>query len=171
MKEIWKDIKGYEGLYKISNYGRCVNINTKKLMKPNNSFKYLRYALSNHGKKENLMIHRIVAEAFIENPLNLETVNHIDEDKINNAVTNLEWCTAVDNSRKYYYKNENQMVGKYDLEGNLIDMHETAKAAGRSIDKSHSAITLCLNGIRKTAYGYVWRYLDVTPVVTHGINR
>lgn len=171
MKEVWRDVKGYEGIYRISNYGRCMNVNTGRQMNPNKSFKYLRYALSNKGKKENLMIHRIVAEAFIKNPLSLETVNHIDEDKANNVVTNLEWCTAVDNSRKYYYKNENQMIGKYDLEGNLIDIHKTASAAGRSVNKSHSAITLCLNNIRKTAYGYKWRYISVTPIVTRNSNR
>ena len=159
MKEVWKLVCGYEKKYEISNTGRCRNIITGKLLKQNMSFKYSRYSLCQGGLKVNKLIHRMVAEAFIDNPFSFETVNHKDENRRNNHANNLEWCTQIENSRKYYYGAGNQKIGKYDMAGNLISTHETSSEAGRSIGKKHNAISMCLNKIRNTAYGFTWKYI------------
>lgn len=110
-REIWKDIKGYEGKYQISNLGRvksllewCGNIhkgkwiNNSKIITPTgNGYGYLIIGLRRNQKKKNYYIHRLVAEAFIPNPNNLPVVNHKDYNKENNKVDNLEWCSQKDN--------------------------------------------------------------------------
>lgn len=100
MTEIWKQIKGYEGKYEVSNYGKVRSLNFNnikhkiKLLKPlNNNRGYLQVRLSNRWYK----VHRLVAEAFIPNLNNYSEVNHIDEDKCNNRVDNLEWCSRTYN--------------------------------------------------------------------------
>ena len=104
MNEIWKDIKDYEGLYQVSNIGNVKSLARvvshkitghrtipERILKPNSDGAgYLYVSLSKDGKKRNPKIHRLVAEAFIPNLENLPQVNHIDEDKSNNRVTNLE---------------------------------------------------------------------------------
>lgn len=110
---VWKDIKGYEGMYQISNDGivkglprqvmrkdgiKGPKLNERQLKGSINSAGYLTVTLSYNGKAESKFIHRIVAETFIENRNNLEQVNHKDRNKLNNKVANLEWMTARDNS-------------------------------------------------------------------------
>ena len=110
--EIWKDIKGYEGIYKVSNLGIVIRIggNVKrkehlmyvpsKIMKPMDNGKgYLRIKLTINSKEKRIMLHRIIAEAFIPNPENKRCVNHIDGNKQNNLLYNLEWCTHSENSQ------------------------------------------------------------------------
>lgn len=97
MKEIWKDIKGYEGLYQVSNFGR-VKRNGRILKVRVKRKGYLGVVLYNNSEPKHYTIHRLVAEAFIPNPENKPQVNHIDEDKTNNTVANLEWVTAKENA-------------------------------------------------------------------------
>ena len=112
-KEIWKDIEGYENLYKISNHGRIKSlkrkrigegvrnykVNEKILKKRIDSGGYLRIALYKNSKAKHLSIHRLVAKHFVENPEGKPEVNHIDEDKSNNYFKNLEWSTRLENIR------------------------------------------------------------------------
>lgn len=103
---IWKDIRGYEGIYQISNYGEVMRLmsydsrnhlrNSKILKQRKNSDGYKVVGLHKNGLEKKFLIHRLVAENFIENPNNLPEINHIDENKQNNSVFNLEWC-----DRKY----------------------------------------------------------------------
>lgn len=94
MKEIFKPIKGLEGLYSISNLGRVRNEKFNRILNPslkNNGYYY--HNLSVNGKKKNFYIHRLIAEAFIPNPYDYPVINHKDENKTNNSIDNLEWCT------------------------------------------------------------------------------
>jgi len=118
--EIWKHIKGYEDIYQISNLGRVKRIsnfkycNTKYLNDYYLSFKdngkgYYRVALSLNGKRKLIMLHRLIADSFIPNPKNLKVVNHIDSNKKNNDISNLEWCTQSDNCN--HFNKENPLKG------------------------------------------------------------
>ena len=92
--EIWKDIEGYEGHYRISNFGRVYSIKSGILLKQKNKRGYLEVGLCKNGKHRYMQTHRLVALNFIPNPENLPHVNHKDENKQNNCVSNLEWCTV-----------------------------------------------------------------------------
>lgn len=106
MKEIWKDIKGYEGLYQISNLGRIKSLERKiirqhsttmllkeKILKQQNMNGYKIVRLSKNNTIKQYLVHRLVAVAFIKNPNNYKEINHKDEDKSNNKLDNLEWCS------------------------------------------------------------------------------
>jgi len=105
MKEQWKDIKDYEGHYKISNLGRVKNVKRNnnrynkllKLKKGTDKYKYYHISLFKNGLCKEVSIHRLVAQAFIPNPDNKPEVNHIDGNKVNNKIDNLEWCTHKEN--------------------------------------------------------------------------
>lgn len=111
-------------------------------------------------------IHRLVAQAFIPNPNDLPQVNHKDENKANNCIDNLEWCTAKYNSN---YGNRTKKVSKalskkieqYDINGNFIKEWDSMIEATKNVGvKSNCHIWQCCNKQRKSAYGYVWRYVD-----------
>ena len=97
MEEIWKDVVGYEGLYEVSNFGNVRSLfRYKKQLRwdvANNRYATVQLFKNKIGKR--LLVHRLVAEAFLPNPRNLPVVNHKDENKLNNNVDNLEWCTGV----------------------------------------------------------------------------
>jgi len=97
--EKFKDIEGYEGLYRISSWGRVYNIKREKFVSPEMTKKgYLRVDLYNSkGERKHFKIHRLVADAFIPNENNKPQVNHLDGNKQNNSITNLEWCTNAEN--------------------------------------------------------------------------
>lgn len=107
MKDIiWKDIKGYEGIYQISNYGEVLRLSSydsrnhlrnKRILKQRkNADGYMQVGLHKNGQEKKFLIHRLVAENFIDNPNEYLEINHKDENKQNNSVINLEWC-----NRKY----------------------------------------------------------------------
>lgn len=127
MIEEWRDIKGYEGLYQVSNKGNVRHVKFNRLLKPSKSGQYSIAILSKGGKKVGKSVHRLVAEAFIPNPNNLPVINHIDQDKHNNTVENLEWCTQSYNIRysrkpKKQKKIINLLTGEeYD---SVMDVHK-----------------------------------------------
>ena len=101
MEEIWKNIKGYNGLYQISNLGNIYSLYTNKILKPFiNEKGYLRIDLKGNGKRKIFKVHRLVAEHFINNPNNYKEVNHINGVKTDNRVENLEWCTRSHNMKE-----------------------------------------------------------------------
>ena len=169
MEEIWKDIEGYEGLYQVSNMGRVRSLKYKneRILKPRKQSGYYKVLLYNNETREYL-IHRLVANAFIPNPDNLPQVNHKDEDKANNCVSNLEWCTQKYNSsygtrgKRISLKNTNGKKSKitlqYDINGNLIKEWKSTRDVERNLGFNQSYISKCCKNIIKTAYGYLWKY-------------
>lgn len=104
MKEIWKPIHGYETRYLLSNKGNIKSLYSNKILKPIDShgYKYVHLCNINH-QRQNKAIHRLVAENFINNPMNYNEVNHLDGNKSNNYITNLEWCSKSDNINHMVY--------------------------------------------------------------------
>ena len=163
-KEIWKDIKNYEGLYQVSNLGRVKSLKfgKEKILKAFiGPFGYLIVSLSKNGKLHTYNVHRLVAEAFIPNPLGLSDVNHISEDKTDCSTTNLEWMSHKDNCN---YGTRNKKIS----EGNskavyCVELNKTFKnsvEAARELGLYDSAnLCRCLKGKRKTCKKYHWEYV------------
>jgi hypothetical protein len=109
--EIWKDITGYEGIYQISNLGNVKNTNTSRILKPRlNSNGYKFVTLHCNGKKKMMRIHRLIAIHYIPNDENKQCVDHIDNNRTNNKLSNLRWCTNQQN-------NMNQSISKNNKSG------------------------------------------------------
>ncbi|MEE6710063.1 NUMOD4 domain-containing protein [Lacticaseibacillus paracasei] len=100
MHETWRAVKGFEGYYEVSSLGRVKNVRTNSILHPWNDYKGYREVELHNGshKAKTLKVHRLVATAFIPNPHRYDQINHMDEDKANNRVENLEWCNAKYNS-------------------------------------------------------------------------
>ena len=114
IEKIWKPIIGYENLYKINNYGEVLSLRSNKILKPNNNgIGYFIIQLCKNGKRKNYLIHRLVAEHFLDNPNNLPEVNHKDEDKSNNFVDNLEWCKHKYNMNYKQLQKRQQISKEY----------------------------------------------------------
>lgn len=174
LEEIWKDIEEYEGLYQVSNLGnvkslertrisKCGSIaNVKeRILKPANNRGYLMVVLCKNGKLKTYSIHRLVAQAFLDNPNNYEQINHIDEDKTNNNVSNLEWCDAKYNIN-YGTRNEriSKQVAQIDKStGEIIKIWLSIKECGRN-GFNQGNIASCCRGKYKSACGYIWKYID-----------
>ena len=160
MIEIWKPIKGYEGKYEVSNYG---NVRSKhKLLKGQESGGYQKVYLYKDNTRHGYKVHRLVAEAFISNPNNYRCVNHKDENKLNNFVDNLEWCTHKYNtnfgscinrrSQKHHKK-----VIQIDSKGNKVYWDSIIEAS-LSLGIDRSSITKAAKQKRHSAGGYRWIY-------------
>lgn len=121
MKEIWKNIDGYDGKYQVSNKGRIKSFHGKtKIRKPAISGRYYMVTLSNNGVVKVFNIHRLVAITFLPNPNNYPVVNHKDHNPLNNDVRNLEWCTQQYNSehgnaKHYRFIKNGEVVNVYNL--------------------------------------------------------
>ena len=180
-KQIWKDIQGYEGLYQVSNTGRVRSLNYKrtgktKILKQNTTKRgYKRVTLCKKGEKPYpYYVHRLVAQAFIQNPNNLPQVNHKDEDKQNNTVWNLEYCTQKYNNN-YGTHNEKMSKTKMGQHAGLnnrnlkkvkcieLDLIFNSVAdANEYLDKprQNDNIRACARGEQKTAWKYHWIYIE-----------
>ena len=163
-KELWRDVKGYEGLYQVSSEGRVKSLKRKGRKKERilkhqiDRNGYLRLNLCAGGKSRLFFVHRLVCQAFHENPDNNPCVNHIDENKTNNAASNLEWCTYEENNN-YGTRNEraSKPVGQYSLEGKLIKLWPSLTEVKRQTGFDQGNISEAANGKRKQAYGFIWK--------------
>ena len=179
-EEIWRDIKGYEGLYQVSNKGRVKGLERtaagkngsmrtirERFLKPRANQKgYLRVDFSNgNGKGKTFYVHRLVCEAFHENLENKPCVNHIDENKTNNTASNLEWCTYKENINHGTHnaraaKTKSKSIGQYTTNGKLIKVWQSTMEVERQLGFDNGNISAAALGKYKTAYGYVWKYVD-----------
>lgn len=185
MREIWKDVPGWEGVYQVSNRGRMKSFKAdpsgKVMSLRNKTGDYIRIVLQKRGRKqETVLVHRLVANVFIPNPLNLPVVNHKDGNKQNNSASNLEWCTNSYNVRHsmnmhpmqsvsmvYYNKFERpKSIAQIDKDGNILAVYWSARMAQVSTGICSRNILQVANRTpfnkkgqtRKTAGGYVWRF-------------
>ena len=174
-KEIWRDIKGYEGLYQVSDMGRVKSLERtvtrkngrkqtirERILKPrSDGHGYLQVKLCNNsGKQKTVKVHRLVCEAFHKNSENKPCVNHIDENKTNNVASNLEWCTYSENNKHGTRTARTcKSVGQYTLNGELVKIWQSTHEVERQMGFANQHISAVALGKAKTAYGYVWRYV------------
>lgn len=184
--EIWKDVKGFEGLYQVSNFGnvksaeRFVNhskggLQKRKsyILKPKINKGYCHVYLCKESKHTTLKVHRLVALHFIDNPDNKPEVNHIDGNKLNNNVWNLEWCTKSENGLHSFrvlgriapfldktgiLHPRSKCVVQYAKSGEFISEYSSLREAGRITKINNADISSCCNNKLKSAGGYVWKF-------------
>lgn len=179
--EVWKDIQGYEGFYQVSSLGRIRSLDKpyfkgkpyirkgKILVQKLQRNGYMKIGLLKNNIQKWHNVHRIVAGAFIPNPNNLPYVNHKDEDKANNAVLNLEWCTPSYNihfgnaikklsQAKKNHPRMSKIVVQYDMQGREIAEYPSANEAARETGIKQGTISSCCIGKTKSTHGYVWKY-------------
>ena len=177
--EEWLDVKGYEGLYQVSSDGRVKSLERtfidkigreryvkERILKPAiDRYGYLLVSLYAGGKQKNHTVHRLVCEAFHENPDNKPQVNHINEIKTDNRASNLEWATARENSNfgtrtERLGKAQSKPVAQYAQDGELIKIWPSAREVERQTGFRHGYICNSANGKRKQAYGFIWKYVS-----------
>ena len=160
-KIIWKDIKGYEGLYQVSNTGKIRNTKTKYILKPvTQSNGYMKVCLTKNRVQKNKTIHRLVAETFIPNTNNLPCINHKDENKTNNNTNNLEWCTQEYNtkySRQLHPTKIKQDKSVICVETKII--YASINQAEKQTGINSRSISKVCKGTRHTAGGYHWKFV------------
>lgn len=195
MNELWKDVKGYEGLYQVSNLGnvRSVDHETevtrngvtfailkkgKVLIPTTRQHGYLGvmlYGKGGHATRgfKTFSVHRLVAEAFVENPNGYDEINHLDECKTNNRADNLEWCDRVHNVRygtgierghKKIGEQLRRPIVQMDMQGNVIKEWQSMTEVEQETGMSKSNICNCCRHHPRYshAYGYKWEYADTT---------
>lgn len=157
----WKPIPGFERFYEISNEGDVLSLRSGRIRKPvlSNANRYLTMILCGDKHKKTVYIHRLVAEVFVDNPNGFTSVNHKDENKLNNNASNLEWCTQAYNNT---YNGKDQRVCKGVVQ---VDPNTGEETHWQSARKAHEAgianyknISACCRGLRFTAGGYIWRF-------------
>ena len=182
--EVWKDIEGYEGLYQVSDLGRVRSLD--RVVRGANAYStdytirlkgrilnkgtalngYQFVVLSKEGKHKHATVHRLVAEAFIPNPDNLPEINHKDENKANNVVSNLEWCdrsynvnygTSLEKRSRKCFKCIEQLT----LDGQHVAYYESVAELVRQSNGKYKAnnIYMAARGDNESSYGYRWRYV------------
>ena len=193
-QEIWKDVVGYEGLYQVSNLGRLISCEKKvgnghifprkeKVLIKKRSGYLGTSIVDAKGVSKNVLIHRLVAFAFIPNPNSYPQIDHIDGDKENNCVDNLRWCTPKQNinfplsllhrsQKGKIAQNKKETIEKkiasshkktiiqYDMQMNVIREWESLRAIGRKYGFNISNISANANGRKRSAYGYIWKYKE-----------
>ena len=173
MREEWRDIKGFEGLYQVSNTGKVKSLERtvwngrgyrtvpEKIMKTHDNGKgYLQVKLCKDGKGKKYKINRLVAQAFLDNPNNLPEVNHKDKIRTNDNVDNLEWCTKQYNID---YSLSKAVIGINKISGLIIEFPSLMEAE-RQTGINHGNVCKCLKGNLKSTGGFYWIYAESEEV-------
>ena len=180
MAEEWRDIPNYENKYLVSNLGNVKslnyrgNTNTEHKLTFDTSSGYARVTLfDKNGCRKKFSVHFLVAITFISNPNKLPCINHKDENKLNNEVSNLEWCThkynsnygtAIERTKSHsqkVYEQRRKPVCQYDFDGNFINIFSDGMSAAKWCkvkDNNPGMIFKCCKGLIRQAYGYQWKY-------------
>ena len=180
MKEIWVDIKDYEGLYQISNYGMVKSLNYNrtgreeilKLLKFKSG--HLFVYLYKNGVKKPYLIHQLVAQHFIQNPECKPIVHHKDHNPANNKVDNLVWLTYEEHTaehpevyeasrkagRETSRKALSKHINQFTIDGLFVRAWYSAHDIEKELGYNKSNVVHCCKGKYKTAYGYIWKYAD-----------
>lgn len=180
MNEIWKPIKGYEGLYEVSDLGKVrsleryvtrgnhnIYVRERILLPEIDKNGYVQVVLSKNGKGTMRKIHKLVADAFIPNDNSLPMINHKNEIKYDNRVENLEWCDVIYNNnygtarkrtRQTQMFEYGKPVVKKDLQGNVLESYPSTREAGRQNNTTATQIRRVCQGKQHTCMGYVWEY-------------
>lgn len=184
-KEIWKPIPDYEEFYLISSKGKVKSLRTNKVLRESQTGSgYNHVTLCVNKIKKSYMTHRLVAQAFIPNPNKYPEINHKDENKLNNCVENLEWCTksynerhgtkrfranlhrdnhliALKGAQKHNYKEIARLrsvaVNQYSLDDKFIKQWGSMREIARELNLAVSGISLCCRGFYKNYKGFIWR--------------
>ena len=177
--EEWRDVVGYEGRYQVSSMGRVKSLERKvkhwcggeriqkeRILKPcADRGGYLRIGLCDGEKQKTFKVHRLVCEAFHENPDNKPQVNHINEIKTDNRASNLEWATARENSNfgtrnERLGKAQSKPVAQYTLDGELVKIWPSTIEVQRKTGFGCGNICQAANGKFKQVYGFIWKYIE-----------
>ena len=178
MEEIWKDISGYEGLYQVSNMGRVrskkrifenkgtgkYKRNTRILLCSKHNKGYLTVTLFKNGRYKRFLIHRLVAKAFLPHDIFRNQVNHIDGNKTNNNISNIEWGSSSENQthRRDILKKKfatGKPVIQIDNKGDIIRQFESILQAAKLTGIKHQNISRVCNGKYRQAGGFRWKFL------------
>lgn len=175
MSETWKTIPGFEGYYEVSNLGRVRSLNRTvtssrgkqyikrgRIRKPilNDTTGYYAVVLCGEKTKKTMTVHRLVAMSFLENPQNYNCVNHKNENKRDNRVENLEWCSKAYNNNFGSRKtaSDKPVVAKHMITGERA-VFQNARMAAKKTGANYKNISACCRGKRRQAAGYEWRFL------------
>jgi hypothetical protein len=179
---MWKMIKGYEGVYEVSDHGEIRRVGGFILKMQDDTHGYLYVSLSKNSIVKNIKVHRLVAAAFLDNPTNLNVINHLDGNKMNNSPENLEWTTTAGNNQHAWDTGLNHNTEKQRLSA-VISGREAIKIAQEKHKKKilcldngivydslveaahilgvdHSKITLVASGKRSHTHGYHFAFVD-----------
>lgn len=162
MAEQWRDIPGYEGAYQVSDLGRVRNRKRRRLLRPNSKkTKYLQVTLSKNNVPKFCSIHRLVAIAFLPNPLGLPQVNHKNGIKWDNRLENLEWISASENQKhRYDVLNHRGGPAKKVLCIENGKVYDSVRATALALNVHSTAVSTVCHGRAKTAGGLHFKFME-----------